>query len=41
MKIHCHLFVQIADYLALAFHMLSTIPTGNCQLRHDLGQEEK
>ena len=27
MKIYCHLFVQIADYLALAFHMLSTIPT--------------
>ena len=27
MIIYCHLFVQIADYLALAFHMLSTIPT--------------
>ena len=27
MKIYRHLFVQIADYLALAFHMLGTIPT--------------
>ena len=27
MKNYCHLFGQIADYLALAFHMLSTLQT--------------
>ena len=27
LKNYCHLFVQIVDYLALAFHMLSTLQT--------------
>ena len=30
-KIYCHLFVQMADYFALGFHMLSTIPTEKCK----------
>ena len=36
-KNYCHLFGQIADYLALAFHMLGTLQTEKIAQNRQVG----